>query len=378
MRRAGWSVWIAYDLPGSYEEMPPTLLDELKRDRRWCQGNLQNFRLFFTSGLHPAHRAVFMTGVMAYLSAPLWFLFLVLSTALLAINVLSEPQYFTEPYQLFPTWPEWHPEWAISLFSATATLLFLPKVLAALLLICKPSEWRGFGGPLRLTMSVVLEMAFSSALAPIRMLFHTKFVTAALLGVAIQWKSPPRDDVETTWREALSMHWGGTVLGILWAALVYWLNPKFLWWLLPVVGALILSIPLSVWSSRKRIGLWLKHRRLFLIPEESMPPRELRWTRMAMKRTRALSSGFVAAVVDPLINALVAATSTPRDKLPARVRDSRNALVERAAMEGPSALQDTERNVLLTDPLALSRLHERIWNQDRVHPAWPLNGRRSA
>ena len=34
MRRAGWSVWIAYDLPGSYEEMPPNLLDELKRDRR--------------------------------------------------------------------------------------------------------------------------------------------------------------------------------------------------------------------------------------------------------------------------------------------------------------------------------------------------------
>ncbi|HET9764340.1 MAG TPA: glucans biosynthesis glucosyltransferase MdoH, partial [Casimicrobiaceae bacterium] len=46
MRRAGWAVWIAYDLPGSYEEMPPNLIDELARDRRWCQGNLMNFRLF--------------------------------------------------------------------------------------------------------------------------------------------------------------------------------------------------------------------------------------------------------------------------------------------------------------------------------------------
>ena len=45
MRRAGWAVWLAYDLPGSYEEMPPNLIDELKRDRRWCQGNLMNFRL---------------------------------------------------------------------------------------------------------------------------------------------------------------------------------------------------------------------------------------------------------------------------------------------------------------------------------------------
>jgi membrane glycosyltransferase len=58
MRRAGWKVWMAYDLPGSYEEMPPNLLDELKRDRRWCRGNLINLRLFLWAGLHPAHRAV--------------------------------------------------------------------------------------------------------------------------------------------------------------------------------------------------------------------------------------------------------------------------------------------------------------------------------
>ncbi len=69
MRRAGWGVWIAYDLPGSYEELPPNLLDELKRDRRWCHGNLMNFRLFLVKGMHPVHRAVFLTGVMSYLSA---------------------------------------------------------------------------------------------------------------------------------------------------------------------------------------------------------------------------------------------------------------------------------------------------------------------
>ena len=73
MRRAGWAVWIAYDLPGSYEDMPPNLVDELKRDRRWCQGNLINSRLCLAKGLHPAHRAVFVTGVMSYVSAPLWF-----------------------------------------------------------------------------------------------------------------------------------------------------------------------------------------------------------------------------------------------------------------------------------------------------------------
>ena len=129
MRRAGWGMWIAYDLPGSYEELPPNLLDELKRDRRWCHGNLMNFRLFMVRGVHTVHRLVFLTGVMSYLSAPLWFLFLLLSTGLLAIHTLMEPEYFLQPNQLYPLWPRWHPQEAIALFSATMTLLFLPKAL---------------------------------------------------------------------------------------------------------------------------------------------------------------------------------------------------------------------------------------------------------
>ena len=42
LRRAGWEVWMAPDLHGSYETSPPTLIDHLKRDRRWCQGNQAN------------------------------------------------------------------------------------------------------------------------------------------------------------------------------------------------------------------------------------------------------------------------------------------------------------------------------------------------
>jgi membrane glycosyltransferase len=129
MRRAGWGVWIAYDLPGSYEELPPNLLDELKRDRRWCHGNLMNFRLFLVKGMHPVHRAVFLTGVMSYLSAPLWFMFLALSTALQVVHALTEPQYFLQPRQLFPVWPQWRPELAIALFASTMVLLFLPNRL---------------------------------------------------------------------------------------------------------------------------------------------------------------------------------------------------------------------------------------------------------
>ena len=69
MRKAGYGVWLAYELDGSWEETPPTLIDELIRDRRWCQGNLQHSRLIFAHGFFPTHRALFVNGIMSYGSA---------------------------------------------------------------------------------------------------------------------------------------------------------------------------------------------------------------------------------------------------------------------------------------------------------------------
>jgi membrane glycosyltransferase len=367
MRRAGWGVWIAYDLTGSYEEMPPNLIDELSRDRRWCQGNLMNFRLFWMRGLHPAHRAVFMTGVLAYLSAALWFMFLVLSTVLLAIHTLREPTYFVQPYQLFPLWPEWRPEWAIALFSATAVLLFLPKVLAALrVAVVDPMP---HGGRLRLFVSLCGEMVFSALLAPIRMLFHTQFVAMAFAGRAVRWKSPPREDAETHWGYAFRRHGVHTLVGILWAAFVWWLNPTYLWWLLPVVGALMLSIPLSVFSSRVTLGRKLRRRKYFLIPEESHPPQVIRATRRYWHHAPQ-PADFASAVVDPITNALLCAQAAGRAGT-GSVRELLNtALAERALRDGLDELTPVEKNQLLADPAALSALHWAVWTSSRRHPSW--------
>jgi membrane glycosyltransferase len=385
MRRAGWAVWIAYDLPGSFEEMPPNLVDELKRDRRWCQGNLMNSRLLLMAGLHPTHRAVFMTGVMAYLSAPLWFVSLLLSTALLAVHTLAVPQYFVQPYQLFPLWPEWRPERAIALLSTTAVLLFLPKILSALLIVAKGAKH--FGGAPRLMLSMLGELAFSVLLAPIRMLFHAQFVVAALIGRTVQWKSPPREDAETAWSEALRRHGWHTLLGVVWAGGVYWLNPSFLWWLLPVVGALMLSIPLSVYSSRASLGRRLRQARFFLIPEETWPPREIRCLQRNIKRA-ATSPGFIEAVTDPVLNAVACASGIAHFRQSDAIRDERRRLADHALVNGPDALTDREKLTLLSDPLALSQLHFQVWVSTDAAPRWlqacgprgsaqPWNGARS-
>ena len=216
MRRAGYGVWIAYDLPGSYEEMPPSLLDEVKRDRRWCRGNLINARLIAASGVHPAHRALFLTGAMAYLAAPLWALFLGLCTALVAESVLVPPSYFVAPRQLFPLWPAWNLAWAIGLLGATAVLLFVPKLLAVGFVIFGTPE--KYGGRLRLLASALMEILLSALLAPVRMLFHTQFVLSALTGLAVRWTSPPREDTETTWRYATRCHGWQSALGLAWAS----------------------------------------------------------------------------------------------------------------------------------------------------------------
>ncbi|CDL10466.1 Glucans biosynthesis glucosyltransferase H [Klebsiella pneumoniae IS53] len=363
-------MWIAYDLPGSYEELPPNLLDELKRDRRWCQGNLMNFRLFLVRGMHPVHRAVFLTGVMSYLSAPLWFMFLALSTALQVVHALTEPQYFLQPRQLFPVWPQWRPELAIALFASTMVLLFLPKLLSIILVWCKgPKEYGGF---IRVTLSLLLEVLFSVLLAPVRMLFHTVFVVSAFLGWEVVWNSPQRDDDSTPWGEAFMRHGSQLLLGLVWAVGMAWLDLRFLFWLAPIVVSLILSPFVSAISSRATVGLRTKRWKLFLIPEEYSPPQVLKDTDayLTMNRQRSLDDGFMHAVFNPSFNALATAMATARHRQGHILEIARERHVEQALNETPDKLNRDRRLVLLSDPVTMSRLHYRVWAAPEKYSSW--------
>lgn len=362
MRKAGWAVWIVYDLPGSYEEMPPNLLDELNRDRRWCHGNLINFRLFWAPGFHVAHRAVFMTGVIAYVSALMWLTFLLLSTSLLAYHTLVEPEYFVQPNQLFPLWPEWHPERALALFGVTAAWLFLPKILSVVLILLHGAQ--EYGGAIKLILGMLLEWIISMLMAPIRMLFHTQFVLAALTGLRIQWKSPPREDAATPWNIAFRRHGWHSVLGLAWGSLVYWLNPSYLLWMMPILGALALSVPISVITSSPLLGRRLRRLGLFLIPEETNPPTELQ----AVQEKLACASplhGFADAIANPRVNALAGAIT--RSRAPDHMR---RQLVDHALRNGPSSLDAREKLNLLNDATMLSQLHLQVWTSPLAHPDW--------
>jgi membrane glycosyltransferase len=364
--RAGWDLWLAYDLGGSYEESVASLLEEMKRDRRWCQGNLQHLRLVVTRGIAGAHRALFLNGILSYVSALLWFCFLALSSAEAVWQAVRQPEYFPAAHSLFPDWPVWRPDWAIALAVITAAILFLPKILS-LVLITLRGESAGFGGVFRLWWSAVLEVLFSAVLAPIRMVFHTRYVLTNLFGYTVTWRSSTREDSETSWTEAVRHHGFDTVVASAWGMAVFWLNPSYFWWLTPIVVGLVLSVPISVLASRVRIGTAARASRLFLIPEETEPPVELAdlADQLAGERAQPLHrTGFARAIVDPFANAIHRALLRGNRRTSASIASERRALAEKAVAHGVADLSAADKRALLYDPTTVTELHRAVWAID--------------
>ena len=263
MRRAGYHVWLCADLVGSYEQQPPDLLSELQRDRRWCQGNLQNARLMAEPGIHRVHRAMFVTGTMAYVSAPLWLAFLTLGTALWLSGSSIVSSWNVLPMELAGLWL-----W-------TLCLLFLPRVMGIAAVLMR-GEQRQYGGLWGLIKSSALESALAIVQAPVRMLAHSLFVVVALTGIKLDWKSPPREAAAVPWKIALSQLAPMTFVVAALAVGIAMIDASALVWLAPVGLPLLLAIPLTVLTSQIALGTALRERGFLLIPEESRSPAVLR------------------------------------------------------------------------------------------------------
>ncbi|HEY4958774.1 MAG TPA: glucans biosynthesis glucosyltransferase MdoH, partial [Caldimonas sp.] len=368
MRRAGWKVWVADEIDGSYEQVPPNLLAELQRDQRWCHGNLQNSRLMFEPGLHPVHRTAFLTGVLAYASSPLWLAFLMLSTLLFAQHAGREPTYFFEPDQLFPIWPTANFKLMLTLFGLTGVLLLAPKAMALAALVLR-GEARRFGGVSRLLASAFIEFWHSLLLAPVRMLFHSQFVLAALTGWHLDWKSPPRDDAATSWPEAWARHGLHTMLTVIWIVAILATSVAFPWWLTPILGGLLTAIPLSVLTSRVAAGRLLRARGLMLTPEESRVPRVLQAARRASTALAGEPTSFRQAIVDAEVHARVVAALPVRALRGGAKAGAESRRVERALVDRPAMLAAGDRLRLLTSASALATMRGEVLAH-RAHPGW--------
>lgn len=371
LRRAGWRVWLAYDLGGSYEEVPPTLIDYAMRDRRWCQGNLQHSRLLLAHGFKPLSRVHFAMGVMSYVASPLWLLFLIVAGFAAYLQSSERPIYFFG-YNLFPVWPESYAVEMTTVLFVTLAMLFLPKILALVLLAARPRLARRFGGLSRAGLSVLIESLLSVLLAPVLMLFQSKFVLAILLRQNVGWPTQQRGDHGTGLAEAIAAHAYHTLIGVASGLVAYYYIPSFFPWFTPVLAGLILAVPVSMITSRTSLGRLARRAGLFLAAEETARPRVLQLLDQQMSAPPAPpcrgmegQDPWFRAVVDPCAYGLHSSL-LPEETPSRRRRHYLEGLIFQLQDEGAASLSASEKRALISHRDGLSELHDLLWSEPRA------------
>lgn len=250
LRRAGWGVRMMAGAEDSYEDTPETLLGYLRRDRRWCQGNMQHLRLIGVPGLHPLSRFHLLQGAMAYL-ASVWWLILLVLWALPGQDGKMADASAANPY--LPNWPMLPPVTQGTIAVLVGLALMAPKALGIIAHVrdhgLAPSDAPRFG------LVVLAEVTVSALLAPMQMVHQVRAVLWTLAGIDGGWKQHPTGSL--TVPQLARFHVAETLLG---AALVtLWALGLVSPWLLPVAIGLCLSVglaallqmPVSVFYRRK-------------------------------------------------------------------------------------------------------------------------------
>jgi len=348
MRRAGYRVWLVSDLEGSYEQQPPNLLEELRRDRRWCQGNLQNARLIAEPGLHGVHRAMLATGAMAYLSAPLWLAFVMLGAA----------SWFSSGRGALGL-DGGLPMEMVALWSSTFAMLMLPRLLGVVALLLN-GEAKSYGGGWALLKGAALEGMLSALQAPVRMVAHSIFVVVALTGIKLDWKSPPREAQAVTWKDASGPFAPVFVTVALALAATLALDASLAMWLLPVALPLLLAIPLAVATSKPGLGEFIRDAKVLMIPEETQAPAVLRaaWS-LASQPSRPTRLPDVLR--NPALFEVVRQSMGSRQTAHGDRGIARLGLLDRVMVEQDlHAMTPRECMWMLSEPQQISRLRDRL------------------
>lgn len=247
LARAGWVVRLDDDLEGSFEEGPENILDHAKRDRRWCQGNLQHSKVLAAPDLLGWSRFTLFQGIFAYIAPLIWLAFIIVSVA--AIPLAGELDYFPLPNWPFPVFPDDQTPKAVGLAVGIFGLLVMPKILVGLD-AALTGRAGGFGGVDRSFRSIASELLLSSVVAPILLAFQSRSVLQVLLGRDGGWPTNNRGD-------------GGLSLSDSWAAsgwISFWglagmivtqmVAPVLTLWLLPVTLPMMAAPLLIWWTSR--------------------------------------------------------------------------------------------------------------------------------
>ncbi|MFD0846892.1 glucans biosynthesis glucosyltransferase MdoH [Sphingosinicella xenopeptidilytica] len=230
LRRRGWAVHMVA-APGSTEEFPPSIVDFAKRDRRWCQGNLQHLRVLGSRGFHWVNRLQLLMGGSAYFTSPLWLLLIVAGIV----------HHLTQGAGVAPA------PW---LLGFTFALLFGPKLLGLVWTLIDRRRRAALGGVRRIAMGILVDVPLSALVAPLMMFTQTLNLADILMGRSSGWSPQRRETDGIAFGDALRHYRPHVLLGAAMLAFAAAGMGSSLW-LLPVAIGLVLSPWLEMLTARQ-------------------------------------------------------------------------------------------------------------------------------
>jgi membrane glycosyltransferase len=256
MRRAGYGVRVLPE-EASWEENPPTLIEFIRRDLRWCQGNMQYWRFLKLPGLQPVNRFNLAVAILMFVGSPAWIGMLVFGT--LAVALAPAPADFIRP------------DYGMALFAVVLVMWFAPKTATAIDILLRPDVRRAFGGSGRFLANVIVDYIFSILLVPVEWFSHTVFLIGLLFGREIGWIGQTRDDHAVPPALALRNLWPHTFLGCGAIGVLAATHPAAIPYALFLAAGPALAVPLAVVTAWPAVGRALTRIGSGRLPEETAP-----------------------------------------------------------------------------------------------------------
>ena len=258
MRAAGYEVRVLPQEDLGWEENPPTLLEFIRRDLRWCQGNMQYWRFLSLPGLKPVSRYQLALAILMFIGSPAWIGLLVLGTLALAFS--DTPASFIRA------------DAGMALLVCVLVMWFSPKIASAIDILLRPELRRAFGGTELFIINYVIETVYSILLCPILWLGHTIFLTGLLFGREIGWIGQTRDDHAVPFTLALHNLWPHTLLGCAALGLLAVTQPAGIPYALLLAAGPALAIPFAMVTAWPLLGSIAARVGIGRLPEETARP----------------------------------------------------------------------------------------------------------
>jgi membrane glycosyltransferase len=259
MRKAGYEVRILAEEGSSFEQNPPTLLEFVHRDLRWCQGNMQYWHFLTVPGLAAVSRYQLALALLMFVGSPAWIGLLLVGAWAAAIA----PDPFIRP------------DLGLLLLGTALVLWFAPNLATLADVLDRPQLRQEFGGAIRLLTGFCTNGLFVLLLAPIMWTSHTLFLVRLMLGRTIEWKAQSRQDHRVPWAIAVRAFWPHTLIGLAPLLLLAATKPAAIPFALLLAAGPLLSIPLAVITASPVLGRAMIAAGVCRLPEESHPPPEL-------------------------------------------------------------------------------------------------------